>query len=82
MSDLLDFPTPVRIKGRLYFASSALETYKRKLLAEAFGCEPEPVASSAPETLIPAPQVAKQFGVSRRTIGRRLANAKTPAHGA
>jgi hypothetical protein len=72
MSADIDFPAPIRIKGRLYFAASDLEAYKRKIVAAALNSEPAPYIHTGPETFVPAPQVAKDFGVSRRTIGRRV----------
>jgi predicted DNA-binding transcriptional regulator AlpA len=67
-----NFPTPVRMNGRLFFLRSELEYYKSKLIAEAVGSS-VPAGKPIPiEIFVPANEVAKEFGLSRRTIGRRI----------
>jgi hypothetical protein len=70
MSSEIEFPRPMRLNNRLYFARSALEKYKRALVAEATGAEPVPY--TGPEVFVPVEQAAQELGVTRRTIGRRI----------
>jgi hypothetical protein len=66
------FPQALRLNNRIFFLRSELEKYKRALVAAATGDEPEPVASSGAEVFVPAEQAAREFGFSRRTLGRRI----------
>jgi hypothetical protein len=76
MTNEPDFPLPIRMRGRLFWRRSELETYKRKLLAFASGATApsEPFADQI-ETFVPAEQVAREFGFGRRTLGRRIAGS-------
>ena len=67
-----EFPTPVRINGRLYFHRQALENYKRALL----GLSPLADGPHAKVEIVPAAEAAAEFGVGRRTLGRRIANRR------
>jgi hypothetical protein len=73
------FPTPVRINGRLYIRRLDLEDYKAGLVAAALGSTPHVRPSVEPDCLIPLKQVAAELGVGRRTIGRRI--AESHSHG-
>jgi hypothetical protein len=64
----LDFPTPVKINGRLFFEDLSVENYKRSIL----GLPPLGRDDTARTTLIPAKKVAAEFGFGRRTLGRRI----------
>jgi hypothetical protein len=70
-----EFPIPIRLRGRLFWRRSELETYKRKLLAFASGGSMTPVEPSPDqiEIFVPSDQVAREFGFGRRTLGRRIA---------
>jgi hypothetical protein len=65
-----EFPAPLRLNGRLFFDRHAIENFKRA----AFGLPPEERTSEI--KLIPAGQVAKEFGFARRTLGRRVAESE------
>jgi hypothetical protein len=62
----IPFPNPVRQNGRLYFFRSQLEAYKRALAGL------PPVEFEGPEVLVPSNPVCLEFGVGRRTLGRRI----------
>ena len=67
MSDT-NFPTPVRMGGRLFFDRHEVENHKRKLMRLT------PVERD-PATLIVfvgAPQLADELQIDRRTLGRRI----------
>ncbi len=66
------FPTPRRIKGRLYFLRSEVEAYKAKALAHALGSEPVAPPPPPVDSLVPAKVIAEELGFGRRTLGRRL----------
>ena len=75
MSNVPDFPLPVRRNGRLYWLRSELEAYKRALVRAARGL-PAPDDDSPPlsiEEFVPSDRVAAEFGINRRTLGRRIA---------
>lgn len=74
MSNEPDFPPPIRMRGRLFWRRSELEHYKRKIMAAAVGGDAELHPSQEQiETFVPAEQVAREFGIGRRTLGRRIA---------
>jgi hypothetical protein len=79
MSPKPPFPTALDINGRPYFLRSQLEEYKQALIAWASGAQ---VASSdtkpAIEEFVPAERAARELGVGRRTIGRRI-GGRSPA---
>jgi hypothetical protein len=66
------FPLPVRQRGRLFFWRSELEEYKRALA----GLPPKALDPDFIDVLVPAVSMAGEFGVGRRTIGRRIAEAE------
>ena len=65
------FPAPIRQNGRLYFFRSHLEEHKRQLA----GLPTAPFVG--PDQLVPAPEVGREFGWGRRTLGRRIAGRET-----
>jgi hypothetical protein len=75
MSTPPDFPTPTRIRGRLFFDRHAFENFKRKLL----GLEPLERDPKAVIELVPAGQAATELGRHRRTLGRRIRAASADA---
>lgn len=63
-----EFPTPTKIRGRLFFDRHEIENYKR-------GCLGMPLLerdARAPIELVSAVQVSDELGRNRRTIGRRI----------
>lgn len=70
-----EFPTPTRIRGRLFFDRHSFENYKRRLL----GLPPLERDPKAPIELVPANRVSEELGRNRRTIGRRIAESKNTA---
>jgi hypothetical protein len=74
MSTKPPFPTPLEINRRLYFRRTEIETYKQALIAWASGVQAPPSdTKSTVEEFVPAERVARELGVGRRTIGRRIA---------
>lgn len=69
------FPLPVRQRGRLFFWRSELEAYKRALAR----LPPKAPNSDVVDVLVPAAPAAAEFGVGRRTIGRRIVEAREAA---
>jgi hypothetical protein len=63
------FPSPVTQNGRMFFWRSHLEAHKRALAGLPFEVDPQP------DVLVTAAQAAIEFGVCRRTIGRRVVEA-------
>ncbi|CAN2533032.1 hypothetical+protein [Methylocapsa aurea] len=77
MSNIPEFPTPIRLRGRLFFRRRDLEAYKRALLiAHGVMKADEPMREPEVEELVNAEQAAKELGFGRRTIGRRVAGKK------
>jgi hypothetical protein len=66
------FPLPVRQCGRLFFWRSQLEAHKRTLA----GLPPKAPDPDLVDVLVPAVETAAEFGIGRRTIGRRVAEAE------
>ncbi|WP_159727585.1 hypothetical protein [Methylosinus sp. Ce-a6] len=80
MSTLPEFPTPIRLRGRLFFRRHDLERYKRALLVAHGLVKPdEPMPDLGREELVNAGDAAKELGFGRRTIGRRIAGKQTEA---
>jgi len=75
MTTPLTFPAPRRIDGRLFFVRHEIEELKLALIGEARG---EPSPPPAVIELVPAARLAHELGISRRSVGRRIAalNAK------
>jgi hypothetical protein len=66
--DQVDFPTPIKSNGKLFFARHEIEAHKRVLL----GLPSIDHHPHEPILLVGAVQVAAEFGVHRRTLGRRV----------
>ena len=64
----IEFPAPRAINGRLFFVRSEVEVYKHDLA----GLPPPPRAAVI--ELVPAKAVAAELGITRRTLGRRVAD--------
>jgi hypothetical protein len=71
----LELPEPTRINGRLFFERLELENAKRQALGMPL-LERDP---TAPIELVPAPRVAEELGRHRRTVGRRIVDARRRA---
>jgi hypothetical protein len=77
MSTSAEFPTPIRLRGRLFFRRADLELYKRSLLAEHGLLKlDQQFIAPAIEELVTAEQAARELGCGRRTLGRRIARKK------
>lgn len=66
-----DFPAPMRINGRLFWRRSQIEKYKREIIASATGA-PVEESTTLIEEFVPADVIAREFGFTRRTLGRRI----------
>jgi hypothetical protein len=66
MSYEIAFPPAIRQGGRLFFIRDQIENHKLALA----GLPPRP--PSGVIELVPAGQVAREFGFHRRTLGRRV----------
>ncbi len=73
-----DLPQPFRWNGRVYFRRSDVEKFKAALVSHAMGAEHQPVRVDV-ETFVGIEQVARELGISRRTLDRRLAGLETEA---
>jgi hypothetical protein len=67
-----NFPQPVVINDKLYFSRDDVEVYKASLLGL------PPPSPGEILKLVSAVDVAAELGVGRRTIYRRLREAKAP----
>jgi hypothetical protein len=78
MSRQPQFPDLVRVNDRAYFFRHKIEGYKRALLALALGVEASDAVETEPAVveLVPAGQFARELGIHRRTLGRRIKGAK------
>ena len=79
MSQKSDRLEPVHINNRVYFARHKFERYKRALLSLAHGTvatESVDEVEPAVVELVPATQAARELGVHRRTLGRRIAKGE------
>jgi hypothetical protein len=72
------FPKVVWQKGRGYVLRSALNRYKAELTAAALGVAPVSPSPVEPDPLVPLKAVSEELGVGRRTIGRRIAESRSP----
>ena len=63
----VEFPAPHAIHGRLFFVGSEVEAYKRGLA----GLPPLP--QDAIIEMVPAKKLAAELAITRRTLGRRIA---------
>jgi hypothetical protein len=67
-------PLSVTICGRHYFPRAELENYKRALAGL-----PLLPDDRSPIELVPAKQATRELGITRRTLGRRMAKTSTCA---
>jgi hypothetical protein len=66
-------------RGRGYLLRSQLEQYKAEMLAFALGVNPPEPKIVDPDNFVPLKQVCAELGVGRRTIGRRIVEARVQA---
>lgn len=71
-----EFPPTFEMGGRKFCARSMVEHHKRTIVALAMSAAPPEYEEPDVEEFVPVTQVAKELGVSRRTIGRRMANPR------
>ncbi len=71
----LRFPDVLFLNGRGYAYRSAIDRYRADLMAEALGVPPVYPPPPDPDELVPLKQLAKEFGVCRRTVGRWMRRA-------
>jgi len=66
------FPKPFRYNGRLFWKRSEIESFKSQLIAASLGVAADEADRPKPEfeTFVGADELAKEFSVTRRTIGR------------
>jgi hypothetical protein len=69
------FPLPIKINERWYWLRSGLEAYKCAMI----GLPPPPRSDTDIAVLVTAKVVAQEFGVGRRTLGRRIVAAVAAA---
>lgn len=69
----IELPASIIIGGRRYFQRSQIEHLKICLIARATGRDVPPYIMPTVEQFVPASQVAREFGLSRRTLARRIA---------
>lgn len=73
------FPRPIHARGRIYFLTSAVNDYKDGLIEAATGFRPQretkkkKLGALDEDPLLPAAIVARELGMSRRTLARRIA---------
>jgi hypothetical protein len=72
------FPDVLWQNGRGYILRSELDRYKTDLIAAALGVAPVYSPRVNPDPLVPLKAVSEELGVGRRTIGRRIAESRSP----
>lgn len=72
----IELPPSLLINKRRFFRKSQIEHLKRVLIAKAVGAAEPPYVEPESESFVPAPQVAREFGLSKRTFWRRLKDAE------
>jgi hypothetical protein len=70
--DKIPLPTPIWIKGQPFFKRSQIEHWKEKIVAAALGGEEPIYERPQVENFVSGSQLAKEMGVSRRTLTRRM----------
>jgi hypothetical protein len=70
------YPAVVTIKHRHYNWDSDLKRYEAELKAYSLGVPPVYPPPPDPDVLVPLKAAAARFGIGRRTIGRRIAEAR------
>lgn len=69
----IDLPPSYLFSGRRFYKRSEIEHLKNCLVAKATGRDEPDYRAPQIEQFVPAPQVAEEFGLSRRTLARRIA---------
>lgn len=69
----IELPPSIIIGGRRYYQRSQIEHLKNCLVAKATGRDEPGYRAPQIEQFVPATQVAEEFGLSRRTLARRIA---------
>ncbi len=73
MADTPKFPMPRRWNGRVFFVRSEVERFKRRLICGVCGGGgPQEPVFDGPEELLSKKELARELGVSTRTVDRRL----------
>src|SRR4051794_28238547 len=66
-----NFPLPIKINKRWYWPRAGLEAYKCAMI----GLQAPSRSDADIAILVPAKIVAQEFGIGRRTLGRRIVAA-------
>ena len=69
----IELPPTYTFGGRNFSKRSEIEHTKNCLIARATGREAPPYIPPEIEQFVPASQVAREFGISKRTHARRMA---------
>jgi hypothetical protein len=69
VTEEIPLPNPVRQGTRLYFRRHEIEAYQDAIA----GYRPRERDPNRPIELVPATQVARELGMHRRTLGRKVA---------
>lgn len=74
----LNLPMPVLMGTRYFFWRSELEFEKSRLRAIGMGRQAPEYAKPEIDNLVPAEAVAREFGISGRTLYRRISELGQP----
>ncbi len=66
------FPLPIRLGGRVVFRRYDVEKFNRASIAAATGEKLPEITPPSIEEFVGADQLARELGISRRTIDRRI----------
>jgi len=72
----IELPASFPLNHRRYFKRSEIEHLKRTLIAKATGAPLPAYEQPDAEAFVNASQVARELGISRRTMARRIAEAE------
>ena len=75
-SNSLKRPTSFKIGNRRFFRDSQINHLKKCLIAKAMGKTPPEYEEPESEKFVPAPKVATELGISKRTFWRRVKDAE------
>ena len=70
--DITELPQSFMIGNRRYFKRSEIEFLKRVISAKAFGADAPTYMPPEVEHFVNASAVARELGISRRTISRKV----------